>query len=95
MASPGTKTKISLYIPCEHIAYSVFLYVVTPDPAIQTITVCKHSVLRLKSRLYLCLSSFSSQAAVALLRDSCTVYLEAFFIFLDQPDRVHSKEKQQ
>ena len=28
--SPGTKTNI--YIPCEHIAYSVF-YVVTPDPA--------------------------------------------------------------
>ena len=42
--SQGTKTNI--YIPCEHIAYSVF-YVVTLDPAIHTKTACKNSVLRL------------------------------------------------
>ena len=58
IGSPGTKT--NRYIPCEHIAYSVFC-VVTPDPAIQTKTVCKHSVLSVccvlnHDYIYVCLA---------------------------------------
>ena len=72
------------------------LYVVTPDQAIQTRTVRQHSVLRVATNIvaYLPLTSFSSQTAVALLRESCTFVKRQSYVFLDQPDRAHLKEKQ-
>ena len=77
--------------------YGLFaFYVVTPDPAFQTRTVCKHSVLRLKSRIsYLSMSSFSSQTAVALFEKAVRLSKNILMFFLDQSDRAHSKEKLQ
>ena len=41
------------------------------------------------------MSSFSSQTAVALLRESCKFVEKHSYVFLDQSDRAHSKEKLQ
>ena len=60
-----------------------------PDPAIQTRTVCKHSVLYLdrKYHIYLCPAN-PVEKAVRLSRDILT-----FFFY--QSDHAISKEKQQ
>ena len=76
--------------------YCIFaFYVVTPDTALESRTVCKHSVLCVNHEYHIIYVQLFQSDCRSFTSRKLYVCLKTFLCFLDQSDRAHSKEKLQ